>query len=171
MQDNKHAYALNHWVHTEWQLPISGVHSIMMEKSALAGEGGGARPPPFTLLPSHTRLQCTRGQIHSPYFFSTLYALCALNTENNRGQRKSASVYLWQRRKSTTLWICQSNSWFSKTNHPLKWKVQITTLLLFHTLYPWMVIKLRNNCLHHFSHRKTLWLIENCMYTIYGNVP
>jgi hypothetical protein len=27
--------------------------------SALAGEGGGARPPPFSLLPSRTKLQCT----------------------------------------------------------------------------------------------------------------
>ncbi len=47
MQDNKHAYALNHRVRTEWQLPIYGVHSIMMEKSALAGEGGGCTPTPF----------------------------------------------------------------------------------------------------------------------------
>ncbi len=48
--------------HSEWQLPIFGVHSIMMEKSSLAGEGGGgegARPPHFTLLPSHTKLQGT----------------------------------------------------------------------------------------------------------------
>ncbi len=30
-----------HRVHTEWQWPISGVHFIMTEKSALAGEGGG----------------------------------------------------------------------------------------------------------------------------------
>jgi hypothetical protein len=37
---------LTHRVYTEWQLPISGAHSIMMEKSALAG----ARPPPFTLV-------------------------------------------------------------------------------------------------------------------------
>jgi hypothetical protein len=29
--------------------PLSGVHSIMMEKLAQAGEDGGARPPPFTL--------------------------------------------------------------------------------------------------------------------------
>ncbi len=36
--------------HTEWQRPLSGVHSIMMEKSAQAGEGGvGARPPPLTI--------------------------------------------------------------------------------------------------------------------------
>ncbi len=34
---------------TEWQWPHSGVHSIMMVKSAQSGEGGGVRPPPFTL--------------------------------------------------------------------------------------------------------------------------
>ncbi len=35
-------------VHTEWQRSFSGVHFIMMEKSAQAGDGrgGGARPPP-----------------------------------------------------------------------------------------------------------------------------
>ncbi len=63
-----------HRVHTKWQLPISGVRSIMMEISALAGRGGGARPPPFKLLPSRTKLQCTlqlRGQIQSLCFNST----------------------------------------------------------------------------------------------------
>ncbi len=61
----------NHRVHTEGRFLISGVHPIMMEKSALAGgDGGGARPPPFSLLPSCTKLQCTlllRGQIRSFY--------------------------------------------------------------------------------------------------------
>jgi hypothetical protein len=38
-----------HRVHTEWQLPVSGVHSIMMEKLAQPGDGAGARPPPYTL--------------------------------------------------------------------------------------------------------------------------
>jgi hypothetical protein len=33
----------------EWQWPLSGVHSIMMVKSARSGEGGDARPLPFTL--------------------------------------------------------------------------------------------------------------------------
>jgi hypothetical protein len=28
----------------------NGEHSIMMEKLAQSGEGGGARPPPFTLF-------------------------------------------------------------------------------------------------------------------------
>ncbi len=30
-----------HRVHTEWQWPLSGVHSIMMEKLAQPDEGGG----------------------------------------------------------------------------------------------------------------------------------
>jgi hypothetical protein len=52
---------------------------FMMEKSALAGEGGGGeRPSPFNLLPSRTKLQCTlqlRGQVRCPHFISTLYVL------------------------------------------------------------------------------------------------
>ncbi len=45
----------------------------MMEKSALAGEGGGCTPgpPPFSLLPSRTKL-------HSLCFISTLCVLCDL---------------------------------------------------------------------------------------------
>ncbi len=38
--------------YTELQPLLSGVHSVMGVKSVLAGEGGGARPPPlitFTL--------------------------------------------------------------------------------------------------------------------------
>jgi hypothetical protein len=35
--------------HTEWQRPLSGVHSIMMEKLGQAGEGGGCTPTPFHL--------------------------------------------------------------------------------------------------------------------------
>ena len=34
----------------KWKWPISGVHSIMMGKSALAGEGGGPRPSTFNLF-------------------------------------------------------------------------------------------------------------------------
>ncbi len=41
-----------HRVHTEWQSPLSGVHSIMMEKLAWPGEGGEctAHPPSFTIF-------------------------------------------------------------------------------------------------------------------------
>ncbi len=34
-------------VHTEWQRPLSGVHSIMMEKLAPPGEGEGCTSTPF----------------------------------------------------------------------------------------------------------------------------
>ncbi len=52
----------NHRVNTEWQWPISGVHSIMMEKSALAGEGVEARALFFILLTS-----CTRCSVRSSW--------------------------------------------------------------------------------------------------------
>jgi hypothetical protein len=58
-----------HRVQTEWQRPLSGVHSIMMEKFALTGEGGGGgctQTPLPQYLPLRTKLQCTlqlRGQI------------------------------------------------------------------------------------------------------------
>ncbi len=45
-------------VHTEWQRPLFGVHSIM-EKLAQVSVGGGARPPPFTFTITYTMLQCT----------------------------------------------------------------------------------------------------------------
>ncbi len=37
---------MNQRVDTEWQRPLSGMHSTMMEKFAQAGEGGGCRPTP-----------------------------------------------------------------------------------------------------------------------------
>jgi hypothetical protein len=45
--------------YTEWQWPLSGVHSIMMEKLAQAGKGAGGHAHPLLLyLPSHTKLWC-----------------------------------------------------------------------------------------------------------------
>jgi hypothetical protein len=42
----------------EWQRPLSGVHSIMMEKLAQAGVCGGVHAHPLSLyLPSRTKLQ------------------------------------------------------------------------------------------------------------------
>ncbi len=54
-----------HRVHTEWQWPLPGVHSIKMVKPAQPGEAGGCTPPPFTLhiyLHKQSTLQL-RGQI------------------------------------------------------------------------------------------------------------
>jgi hypothetical protein len=38
-----------HTEYIEWQRTLSGVHSILMEKSAQAGEGGGECQPLFTI--------------------------------------------------------------------------------------------------------------------------
>ncbi len=74
---------LHHRVHTEWQRPLSGVHCIMMEKLAQGSWGWEGCTPPLSLyLQSRAKLQCTlqlRGQLHSPYFISTLYLLCGLH--------------------------------------------------------------------------------------------
>ncbi len=37
-------------MNTELQHPLFGVHSIVLEKLAQAGEGGDTHPPPFTLF-------------------------------------------------------------------------------------------------------------------------
>ncbi len=58
---------------------ISGVHYIMMEKYALAGEGGGARPPFFTLVSITYKVAAyatAERQIHSPYIISA--PICTL---------------------------------------------------------------------------------------------
>ncbi len=66
----------------QWQWPLSGVHSIMMENQPrLVGVGGALQALPLSLcLPSQAKLWCTlqlRGQIHSPYNSPLpLYVLC-----------------------------------------------------------------------------------------------
>ncbi len=59
--------------YTEWQRPLSGVHSIMMEKFAQAGEGGGCtvRPPSFTISTSTYKVV-----VFAPSFYFTL--ICTL---------------------------------------------------------------------------------------------
>ncbi len=47
-----------HRVHVDWQRPLSalsGVHSIMMEKLAQAGEGGGCTPTPLHSIYHHVQ--------------------------------------------------------------------------------------------------------------------
>ncbi len=73
-ENEKNSFNLR--VQTEWQRPLSGVHSIMMEKLVPAGEGGRCTDAQTLSLhlSSRTKLQCTlqlSGQIHSPYFIST----------------------------------------------------------------------------------------------------
>ncbi len=66
--------------YTEWQRPLSGVHAILMEKSAQTGEGGGCTPTPFYHIYYHYKIVIytlqLRGQIHAPFFSST--PICTL---------------------------------------------------------------------------------------------
>ncbi len=67
-------------VHTEWRYPISGVHPIMMEKSALAVEGGSARQPPFHNIYYHIQ-SCSvrvRSGREGRYILFHLYPICTL---------------------------------------------------------------------------------------------
>jgi hypothetical protein len=49
-------FGLHNRLYTEWRLPLSGVHSIMMEKLSQPGEGGGCTPTPFHFI-YHNHLQ------------------------------------------------------------------------------------------------------------------
>jgi hypothetical protein len=74
-------FGVTHRVHTEWRLPISGVHPITMENKFWLVRVGGASPPPFSLLPSRKKLQCTLmliWQIQSLCFISILFVLCGV---------------------------------------------------------------------------------------------
>jgi hypothetical protein len=41
--------------YTEWQRPLSGIHSIMMEKLDQTGEGGGCAPAPLHYIYHHVQ--------------------------------------------------------------------------------------------------------------------
>jgi hypothetical protein len=63
--------SMHHRVHTEWQRPLSGAHSIVMEILAQPGEGGGLTPTPFHFIYHHAPAERAYTVIHSPYFIST----------------------------------------------------------------------------------------------------
>ena len=50
---NTHKYTVAHTEYTELQPLLSGVHSVMRVKLALAAEGGGCTPTPFHYIYHH----------------------------------------------------------------------------------------------------------------------
>ncbi len=66
-QKRRERYIVAHRVHTERQLPISGVHPIMMEKSALAGEGGGVHAHPLSPFYHHLQSFSVRSSWEGRY--------------------------------------------------------------------------------------------------------
>ncbi len=69
----------DHRVHTEWQWPFSNVHSIMMEKSAQPGAGGGdVRPSPFTIyITTYKVVVYAPAERADPYTLPYIWTLCS----------------------------------------------------------------------------------------------
>jgi hypothetical protein len=69
--------------YTDWQRPLSGIHSIMMEKSARAGGGGGCMPTPFHYVYYNVKSCGARssweGRYTPPISSLPLYVLYSLN--------------------------------------------------------------------------------------------
>jgi hypothetical protein len=67
-------------VHIEWHLPLSGVHSMMMEK--LAQPGGGCMPTPphsiYTITYKVVVYASAERTDTLPRFYSILYVLCGM---------------------------------------------------------------------------------------------
>jgi hypothetical protein len=86
IEQNIFRFHLIHRVSTEWQWPLSGVHSIMMEKSAQPWWEWGCRPTPFHYIyfRAHTVVvndPVEREDIQNPISTLPLCVLCDLLIE------------------------------------------------------------------------------------------
>jgi hypothetical protein len=69
----------DHRVHIEWQRPLSCVHSIMIEKLVETDQGGGARPPPLTIVTITNKVAVCAPAVRAdtlPIFHLNPYVLC-----------------------------------------------------------------------------------------------
>ncbi len=82
-----------HRVHIEWQLPLFGVHAIMMEKSAQPGENGGCTPTPF----------------HSIY--NQVQSFSVRSSWEGRCTPPSSTI---------TLYMYYVHTWYSRATHVLR---------------------------------------------------
>jgi hypothetical protein len=82
--------------YTEWQCPISGVHSIMMEKLAQAGNGGRSTPTPFHYIYHHVKSGGVRSSSEGRYAphisILSLYVLCLVMSTMLKRRQNEASI-------------------------------------------------------------------------------
>ncbi len=93
-----HIYYYNcaqHRVHTEWQWPLSGVHYIMMVKSAQPGEVGGVHgctPSPFRSIYHHEQSFGVRSSWEgrsTPLFLLYPYLYSVVHSELRQTDRQA----------------------------------------------------------------------------------
>jgi hypothetical protein len=80
----------------EWQWPISGVHSIMMEKSAHAGEGEGCSPNPFHYIYYH--VQSCSGSVRSSWegrYTTPIHLFPYVLCRSEQSKQKHAPLYTY----------------------------------------------------------------------------
>ncbi len=110
-------------IHTEWQRPLSGVHSVMMVKSAQPGEGGECTPSPCHSIYHHEQFVVyppAEREIHSPISpLPLLYSLANPNTSDVHTSNSSPqSIPIGQDRGlGTNSGACYC-SWPAKHGHP-----------------------------------------------------
>ncbi len=87
--------------------------SIMMEKIAQAGEGGGARPSSFTKSTITYKVVVytlhLRGHIHSPHFYST--PICTLWMHPSKYSCLQYHLRLYDNILLAAFWGCPSKFW------------------------------------------------------------
>jgi hypothetical protein len=88
--------------HTEWQRPLSGIHSLMTEKLAQAGEGEGCTPTSvhYTLftITYKVAMYATAGRADIlPLFHIYPYALCGLSLHPVSDAKLKLSVHTYAR--------------------------------------------------------------------------
>jgi hypothetical protein len=90
-------------VHTEWQWPLSGVHSTMMEKLALPGEGEGCTHTPFhCIYHNHTITYKVLVYVYAPaetagtlplFLYSPLYMYSVVKALETSVSQSSCTVW------------------------------------------------------------------------------
>ncbi len=87
---------LIHRVHTEWRLPIPGVHPIVMEKSAPAGEGRGVHAGPLSAYYHHVQscsVLYTPTERADTLPLYHLYPICTMWTDQTKFTKSFIAKY------------------------------------------------------------------------------
>ncbi len=100
-----------HRVHTEGNCGFLAVHSIMKEKSAQAGEGGGCTPSPFHSAYHQVQSCSVRSSWEadidtlSPFHLYPICSLCGLQSGTTRGGGIKTTGFSAKSRSTSISWL------------------------------------------------------------------